>query len=374
MHIVQALVSLNLGGSELVATELAESHRRLGHRVTVIAAHGPLQQRVQAAGAEFLEWPIGKKSLTTLAGIGRLADWLRNNPADILHAHSRLPAWICRLALRRLPPAQRPAFVTSMHGHYSVNRYSAVMASGERVIAVSEHIRDYTLRNYPGTSPERVITVHGGTSPLEFPFGHKPAEDWYQKTFNEFPELRGKRLLCLPGRLARYKGHSIFIELLTALRSEFPDVHGLIIGNARKGSRYRSELEGLAERSGVLQQLTFSGARVDMRDWLAASHIVFSLCSDPPEAFGRTVPEALRLGVPVIGWNHGGVQETLAAMFPQGAVIPDNVSELLARARQFLHRRPLVAASEAFLLEDSMHKTLQVYQSLLTKPEGGSNA
>jgi glycosyltransferase involved in cell wall biosynthesis len=261
-----------------------------------------------------------------------------------------------------------------MHGHYSVNRYSAVMASGERVIAVSEHIRDYTLRNYAGTRPERVITVHGGTSPLDFPFGHKPADDWYQKTFNEFPELRDKRLLCLPGRLARYKGHSIFIELLAALRSEFPDIHGLIIGNAKRGSRYRSELEGLAERSGVLQQLTFSGARVDMRDWMAASHIVFSLCSDPPEAFGRTVTEALRLGVPVIGWNHGGVQETLAAMFPQGAVRPDDPSELLARARQFLRQRPVVGTSEAFLLEDSMLKTLQVYESLLTGKKGGSSA
>ncbi len=374
MHIVQALVSLNLGGSELVATELAESHRRLGHRVTVIAAHGRLQERVQAAGAEFLEWPIGQKSLSTLAGIGRLADWLKDNPAEILHVHSRLPAWICRLALRRLSAAQRPAFVTSMHGHYSVNRYSAVMASGARVIAVSDHIRDYTLHNYPGTEPERVITVHGGTSPLEFPFGHKPSEAWYQKTFNEFPELRGKRLLCLPGRLSRYKGHSVFIELLAALRTEYPDIHGLIIGDAKKGSRYRSELEGLAERSGVLPQLTFSGARVDMRDWLAACHIVFSLCSDPPEAFGRTVPEALRLGVPVIGWNHGGVKETLSAMFPQGAVIPDNPVDLLEKVRQFLHQPPQVEPSRAFLLEDSMQKTLQVYESLLKEPKGGSSA
>lgn len=365
MHIVQALVSLNLGGSELVATELAESHGRLGHRVTVIAAHGPLQQRVLAAGAEYLEWPIGRKSLVTLAGIGRLARWLQQNPADVLHVHSRLPAWICSLALRQLPPDQRPAFVTSMHGHYSVNRYSAVMASGDRVIAVSDHIREYTLRNYPGVQPERVVTVHGGTSPKEFPYGHKPSGEWLQNTFNEFPELQGKRLLCLPGRLSRYKGHGVFIELLAALRNEFPDVHGLVIGKARKGSRLRSELEGLAERSGVLQQLTFTGARTDMRDWLAASSIVLSLCSDPPEAFGRTVPEALRLGVPAIGWNHGGVQETLAAMFPQGAVIPDNPVDLLEKTRAFLHQAPTVEPSQAFLLEDSMQKTLQVYQSLL---------
>lgn len=370
MHIVQALVSLNLGGSELVATELAENHRRLGHRVTVIAAHGPLEQRVLAAGATHLDWPIGRKSLVTLAGIGRLARWLEDTPADVLHVHSRLPAWICRLALRKLPAATRPAFVTSMHGHYSVNRYSAVMASGDRVIAVSDHIRDYTLRNYPGVQPERVITVHGGTSPEEFPFGHQPSGEWLQKTFNEFPELRGKRLLCLPGRLSRYKGHGVFIELLAALRNEFPNIHGLVIGEARKGSRYRSELEGLAERSGVLSQLTFAGARVDMRDWLSACEIVFSLCSDPPEAFGRTVPEALRLGVPVIGWNHGGVAETLAAMFPQGAVIPDDPVDLLQKTRAFLRQPPEVLPSNAFLLQDSMQKTLQVYQSLLPHAKG----
>jgi glycosyltransferase involved in cell wall biosynthesis len=369
MHIVQALVSLNLGGSELVATELTESHRRLGHRVTVIAAHGPLQQRIQASGAEFLEWPIGKKSLVTLAAIGRLASWMTEHRPDVLHVHSRLPAWICHLALRRMPVHQRPAFITSMHGHYSVNRYSAIMASGDRVIAVSNHIREYTLRNYPGVKEERVVTIHGGTSPEEFPYQHRPSESWFQNTYNEFPELRGKRLVCLPGRLSRYKGHSVFIELLAALQEEFPDVHGLIIGKAKKGSRYRSELEGLAQRSGVLPQLTFTGARQDMRDWLAASSIVFSLCSDPPEAFGRTVPEALRLGIPVLAWNHGGVQEVLAEMFPAGAVIPDDPYDLLNKTQLFLKQPPKVAPSKAFLLEDSMQQTLQLYQSVRTEPK-----
>ena len=83
--------------------------------------------------------------------------------------------------------------------------------------------------------------------------------------------------------------------------------------------------------------------RLDIRDWMAASEIVFSLCSDPPEAFGRTVPEALHLGVPVIGWDHGGVQETLAGMFPKGAVTPGDRAALLERTRAFLLRRPLFA-------------------------------
>ena len=365
MHVVQALAALSLGGSELVATELAEF---LGpaHRVTVIAGAGPLQARVEAAGAEFLSWPIGRKRLGTLAYIRRLADWLRAEQPDIVHVHSRLPAWICRLAFRQLKPEQRPAFITSVHGHYSVSRYSAVMASGDRVIAVSDHIRDYTLRYYPMADPARLATIHGGTDPAVFRYGYRPGPAWWRQTLAEYPELRDRRILCLPGRLSRYKGHATFIEMIAALAAEFPEVHGVVVGKAKPGSRFRSELEGLAERSGILNRITFTGDRTDMRDWMSASEIVFNLCSDPPEAFGRIVPEALHLGVPAIGWNHGGVQEVLERMFPEGAVQPDQPRELLARARSFLRARPVVAPSREFLLEDSMNKTLRLYQSTLT--------
>ena len=49
MHVVQVLVSLNLGGSELVAVELTEHLAAAGHRVTVIAADGPLGERAVIA-------------------------------------------------------------------------------------------------------------------------------------------------------------------------------------------------------------------------------------------------------------------------------------------------------------------------------------
>ena len=365
MHVVQVLVSLNLGGSELVAVELAEFAAAAGHRVTVIAADGPLGDRVRASGAEHLAWPIGKKRLATLRYISRLHGWLQTERPDVLHVHSRLPAWICHFAMRRLPAGARPAYITSVHGHYSVSRYSAVMAGGDRVIAVSDHIRDYTLHNYPNTETDRVTTVHGGISRQAFPFGYQPSPGWREDACREFPELRGRRWICLPGRLSRYKGHAEFIELVALLEPRVPDIHGVIVGQARPGSRYRDELEGLAERYGVLDRITFTQARMDMRDWMAASEIVYSLCADPPEAFGRTVPEALHLGVPVLGWDHGGVQETLAAMFPQGAVAPGDRAALLERSLQFLRQRPEVAPGTAFGLHESMEKTMAVYQSVL---------
>jgi len=363
VHIVQALVSLNLGGSELVATELSEFAAASGHRVTVIAANGPLAERIRACGADHLDWRIGRKRLATLRYISQLRTWLSREQPDILHVHSRLPAWICQFALSGLEPDQRPAYITSMHGHYSVSRYSAVMAGGDRVIAVSDHIRDYTLHNYPSTDPGRVITVHGGVSRSAFPYGYEPEPSWRERALQEFPELSGRRLLCLPGRLSRYKGHADFIELVAGLLPDVPDIHGVIVGTAKPGSRYRDELEGLAERYGVLGRITFTGARIDIRDWMSASEIVFSLCSDPPEAFGRTVPEALHMGVPVIGWDHGGVAETLSVLFPAGAVTPGDRPALLLRCRAFLASRPSVPDSPAFGLRESMEKTMAVYLS-----------
>lgn len=365
MHVVQALVSLGIGGSELVAVEITEHLCAAGNRVTVLAADGPLKSRVDTAGAGLLDWPVGRKRLRTLSYIGQLRSWLLENPADIVHVHSRLPAWICYLALRKLPADKRPALITSMHGQYSVSSYSAIMARGDLVIAVSNHIRDYTLKNYlPADSP-KLHTIYGGTSRDVFPYGYQPSADWLQATWSEFPRLKGKRILLLPGRLSRYKGHATFIELLAMLQSEFDDIHAVILGRAKPGSRYINELEGLAERHGVSDKLTFCGARTDMRDWMTASSLVFNLCSDPPEAFGRIIPEALSLGVPVIAWDHGGVQEILRKMFPAGAVDPDSLPALAQKTRTFLQHVPEVQRSDAFSLQASMDQTMHLYHSAL---------
>jgi glycosyltransferase involved in cell wall biosynthesis len=364
MHVVQALVALNVGGSELVATELSEFLTGRGHRVTVIAADGPIGERVRACGAGHLDWPIGRKRLATLRYIRRLGDWFAVERPDVVHVHSRLPAWICWRALQRVDAAVRPAFLTTMHGHYSVSAYSSIMARGRRTIAVSEHIRRYTLKNYPAARPEDIVTIHGGADRADFPYGHRPPPGWRAGVEAEFPALRGRRWLLLPGRVTRWKGHVDFLHLVAALRGDYPDIQGLIVGGCRAGSRYRAELETLAARMDIADRLTFTGDRLDIRDWMAASELVFNLSNDPPEAFGRTVLETLCLGRPMIAWDHGGAAEILAAMFPAGAVPPLDYAELERRARTFLDAPPVVPESPAFSLEESMHKHLAVYRDL----------
>jgi len=144
--VCQLLPALNGGGVEQGTLEVAAALVREGHRSLVISADGRLLPELLASGSEHITWPIGCKSPLTLRFIPRLRRLLATEGVDVLHARSRLPAWIAWLAWRRMDLATRPHFITTVHGLYSVNAYSAVMTKGERVIAVSGHARDYVLQ------------------------------------------------------------------------------------------------------------------------------------------------------------------------------------------------------------------------------------
>ena len=79
--------------------------------------------------SEHLSWNIGRKSPLTWRFVPRLRRLLTERGADILHARSRVPAWVGYLAWRGMPAAARPRFVTTVHGVYSVNGFSRIMRS-----------------------------------------------------------------------------------------------------------------------------------------------------------------------------------------------------------------------------------------------------
>jgi glycosyltransferase involved in cell wall biosynthesis len=170
--------------------------------------------------------------------------------------------------------------------------------------------------------------------------------------------------------MTRWKGHRDFIKLIEYLIKDYPDIQGLFVGGGRPGSSYLSELETLAQKAGVADRITFTGDRLDIRDWMSESELIFNLSSKPPEAFGRTVLESLCLGQPLIAWDHGGAAEILAEMFPEGAVPAMDYQQLEARTREFLTSRPVVSKSNSFSLETSMEKHLAVYKDLVTDHVG----
>ena len=111
--------------------------------------------------------------------------------------------------------------------------------------------------------------------------------------------------------------------------------------------------------------MTFTGQRSDLKQIYAISSIVFSL-SSTPESFGRTVAEALSIGTPVIGYNHGGVSEILAAQFPEGAVESGNLDALTEKVAWLLTQAPRpVPEPNVFEKQTMLNKTLEVYDVVL---------
>lgn len=366
LTVVQVLPALESGGVERGTLEVGKYLVDHGHRSIVISAGGRMVEQLEREGSEHVAWDIGRKSLWTLRIIPRLRRYLRENNVDILHARSRMPAWIAYLAWKGMNPKTRPHFVTTVHGPYSVNAYSAVMTKGERVIVISEMIRKYVLNNYPSTRPEKLCLIYRGVDPNSFPYGHRPSDEWLGRWHAEFPETRGKRLVTLPARVTRWKGQEDFLELLTKIRDQVPDIHGLVVGEIKSGKeQFLDELKALAERLFVADRVTFTGHRSDLREIMAASSIVFSL-SREPEAFGRVTLEALSMGTPVIGYHHGGVGEQLDALYPEGSVPIGEIDTACRLAVAWLLKTPTVPETQQFTLDQMLEATMATYRGLAT--------
>lgn len=368
--VVQLLPALHAGGVERSTLEIADALVRAGHRAVVISAGGRLVPRLEALGATHITLDIGRKSPLTFRHVPQLRRLLLAHAADIVHARSRLPAWLAVLALRGLPAARRPRLVTTVHGLNSPSRYSAVMTRGERVICVSGTVRDYVLRHYPQTDPGKLRTIPRGIDPAQFP--PAPLHDTAARAWAAalHPALGGDGpLLLLPGRGTRLKGHADALALLAALRGDGVDAR-LWMPGARdpERARYVAELEAEAASAGLGDALAITAATDDIARAYAASDVVLQL-SRKPEAFGRTVIEALSVGRPVVGWAHGGVGELLAALHPAGAVAPFDAAALHATVRAALAQPQAPAATMrgalgAYTLHAMQAATLACYAEL----------
>ena len=364
LSVVQLLPALNGGGVERGTLEVARELVQRGHRSVVISAGGRLVANLISEGSEHLAWPLGAKSPLTLRWVWPLRRWLTEQRIDILHTRSRLPAWIGWLAWRGMDPATRPRFITTVHGLYSVSRYSAIMAHGERVIAVSETVRDYLRRHYPELPAERVQVIQRGVDPAAFPYGYQPSAAWLADWRQHYPHLGDAPVLTLAGRLSRLKGHEDFIELIARLRARGWPVRGLIVGGVEpRRQRYADQLRQKVRSLGLGEVILLTGHRNDMREIYAISTLVLSL-SAQPESFGRTVLEALSLGTPVVGYDHGGVGEILARLYPAGLTPVGDLDALTTRVSELLVVAPPVPPEPVFPLQRMLDETLALYESL----------
>jgi len=364
MTVVQLVPALHSGGAERSTLEIAKALVEAGHRSIVVSAGGRLVEQLEAEGSQHITLPIGHKSLRTLFTVGKLRRILREHKPDIVHARSRLPAWVGWWAMRRVKP--RPHFVTTVHGLNSPGHYSSILLRGERVIVVSQTLRDYVLRHYPDDiSSARIAVVPRGIDTEAFPYGYRPDDSWQRAFFEEFPQLEGAPLLTLPGRGTRLKGHADAIELIADLQSRAIDARLMLMGADEPGREaYVAELRQLIKERGLEAKVVISPPRSDIRDVYAISNLVLQL-SQRPESFGRTVVEALAMCRPVLGYAHGGVGELLAELYPAGRVPLNDRERLVERAAELLRFAPPIPPPRSYRLVDMQSATLALYAEVV---------
>ncbi len=360
MKIVQVLPALEGGGVERGTLEIARALVATGHESIVISAGGAMVATLEGEGSRHVTMAIGEKSPMTFALVPKLAQWLDAERPDVMHVRSRMPGWICWYAWKSLDRPRRPRYVATLHGLHSVSIYSRIVTKAEHVIVVSDTAREYLEMNFPGKDPRLVHRIHRGVDRAQYPFGFRPSHEWLTAWHAEFPSLENKRLVTLPGRITRLKGHLDFADVMRAVKEEREDVVGLVVGGVDPShTSYRDEI---AERN---PDLVFTGARSDLREILAmsAASVSFSI---RPESFGRTVVESLSLGTPVLGYDHGGVGEILATVFPPGRIALGDQTGAVERLIALLDGEldEPIAAEHPFELDTMCRQTLELYETV----------
>ena len=371
LTVIQMLPGLEAGGVERGVVEVVGALAEKGHRAIVISSGGRLVDEVEALGGEHVLMPIHKKSPMTLRCVKAVRKLCASTNADVLHARSRVPAWVGYLAWRGMPKPQRTAWITTVHGLYSVSFYSKIMTSGQKVEVVSNTVRDYVLKNYPKTDAGKLFLNYRGVDPADFKFGYQPSDDWLSRWRAEYPQLGGKFVIALAGRITRLKGHHDLIDAVAALRERGVDAHALIVGDEDpRRLAYAQELRDAVADKGLLDHVTFTGHRSDIKDVLAVSDVVVSL-STKPESFGRSVLEAVRLGRAVVGYDHGGVGEVLGEIYPHGLVPLGDREALAERLAQFAAEQlPRPEPTNQFLLSSMLDNTIALYQQSIRSRTG----
>ena len=355
MNILQILPELNYGGVETGTVDLAKYLVSHNHKVVVVSAGGELVETLQSCGASHYFLTVNKKSLFSMSKcVFELIKIIRQEDIQIVHARSRVPAWIAYFACR----LTNTPFITTCHGYYSKHFFTQVMGWGKFVIAPSQVIARHMLDDF-GVPFERIKLIPRSVDLERFTFIAPEA-----RSCTEF-------VLVIIGRLTPLKGHVHFIKAIQKVSRSIPNIKVWIVGSAPKSKlHYQEALEIMVKRLGLSGVIEFLGKRRDIPQILSRANLLV-LATTVHEAFGRVVIEAQASGVPVVATKVGGVVDIIDDGI-DGLLVPPGDAESMAEGiirvlrdqelSSALAKNAYLKVLSKFTLEKMAEKTIAIYQ------------
>lgn len=382
--LLQVLPSLVAGGVERGTVDIARAAANQGFVSLVASAGGRMEKEIMAAGAQHIALPLlGRGPLTIWRNISRLQQVIKDHKVDIIHARSRAPAWSALYAAKQ----ENIHFMTTFHGTHSTKGpgkkyYNSVMARGEKVIAVSQHIANHIRDTYgeiavaAGDISQRLEIIYRGVDMNLF--NPSIISDEQKEHFRLMWDLQENwPVIFLPGRFTRWKGQDFLLQGLAELRQKQKDpFYCVMAGDATKHPTFVAEIRAMADSLGLTEFLRIVEPVSDMAAAYALSTVAVT-ASVRPEAFGRIAVEAQAMGTPLVATDIGGSCETvLPGKTGWRVAVGDNVAlaealgealqvGMAADAREYYAAVARQHVADNFSLDIMAEKTIAIYQSLL---------
>ena len=313
------LDSFMLGGTETQAVELARRLDPARYQVTIgcLRKEGPLLEKLAETPISVVQIDLGKgiDSVSGLAGVLRLARYLRKERFEILHAHDLWSnmAGVAAGTLARVPvkvTSQRDLSHDAWYGSYKRQALRFLQRRSSMVLTNASAIRDGLVAK-EGIPQDKTCVIYNGVDLERFAKAGN-----HRATL--FPGGGETKLIVMVGNMiSEVKGHRLLISAAAELVKRHPTkkIRFVLVGEGPKRPEFEAQVSGL----GLRDHFLFLGRRTDVPEILASCDI--AVLPSLAEGLPNAVLEYLAAGLPVVASALGGNLE----------VIQDGVSGLLVR-------------------------------------------
>jgi glycosyltransferase involved in cell wall biosynthesis len=353
---LQLVPAMEQGGVERGVVEVNRAIVAQGWENVVVSAGGRLAAQIVADGGRHVQLDVKSKNpLSFFVRAARLRRLLEAERPDVVCAHSRVPAWLFLHANRKCGIK----WITFAHGANSVSAYSRIMTRGDLTVTPSNYIAGYLKENYPidegriRVIPRAIDRSKFDVGSLDRGFIEAKRREW---------KLEGRFVVMGLGRITGLKGYDMLIRAVASLEPKFKLV---IVGEAEELRKdVERDLHRLTEELGAGERVVFAGNQSKVAECLSLADVVVSSNTRKPEAFGRSMAEALAMGRPVVAKAFGGALD----------IVRDGVDGVLVRDGDFAAAIRKVSqmrfgdlrkeALERFSFDRMIERSLAVYREL----------
>lgn len=364
-RVLHLIDGLKIGGAEVLLRDLVRGLRGAGFQVSVgFSTPGPIQESLREMGISLTQLPRFMRVDPGL--LLRMCALIRRVRPQIVHTHlfksdlhGRIAAHLCQV----------PVIVSTAHNiDIWAQRpllgylYGLTARLADRIIAVSDEVRDYQIR-YTHTAAARILTINNGVNVSKF---ENQLENG--KVVREELGLNlSAPVVGIVGRLERQKDHLTFLEAAAAIKQALPETRFLIVGD---GS-LREELIGRARALDLLPSVLFCGIREDVPAVLAALDLL--VFSSRWEGLPVALLEGMAAGLPIVSTAVGGIPGVVIENETALLASPGNPADLAKACLTLLNNRELAGkfgvagkkrVFEKYSLQAMISCTIDLYQKL----------